>query len=305
MPVSQFGHEQDWVEASVLSQCVRDELEGLAVGLAHIRVVAKNGTGVLLKLVSNFHFNTGATWHQGSLLDEGTDDAESIMEGAVGFVEDELVRASKKNGDGLALVRALSDLDNLGGTTCADLFDEASGTELLSLELVDMGDGSGTNSLADEINLVTINILDDHDLLLGEEVEGQVADGLSEDALLEEEHVGAGGDDLFDNSENVLAFLLNDSVHSLIVADDNVGLHVTLGCTDGELNQSNLSVLNSRGATSQVRCLLVNEAETVDEGGLVDGTAELLAHVDVLEVDVVSGGWIDDLQDGIDGHRGE
>ena len=168
-----------------------------------------------------------------------------------------------------------------------------------------MGDGGGADGLRDEVDLFSVDVLDNHDLLLGEEMESEIADGLSQDGLLEENDVGAGGDDLLDYAKDVLTLLLDDSVHSLIVTDGDAGFHIGLGGRDGELNEANLSVLNSSGTTSKVGCLLVNEAETVNEFRLVDGAAELLGDVDVSEVDVVGGGFVNDLEDGIDGHGGE
>lgn len=141
--------------------------------------------------MGNFHFDASAAWHEGSLFDEGSDDTKGIMEGTVCFVEDELVRASKKDGDGLALVGALGNLNNFGSATGADLLNEAGGSELLGLELVDVSDGRGTDSLGDKFNIITVNILNDHDLLLGEEMKGEIADSLSQNTLLEEEDVGA------------------------------------------------------------------------------------------------------------------
>jgi len=189
--IPELGNKQDRVKSSVLGESVGDKLEGLTVGFAYVRVVAEDGTGVHLKLMGDFHFDAGAAWHKGSLFDEGSDNTKGIMEGTVCFVEDELVRASKKDGDGLALVGALGNLNNFGSATGADLLNEAGGSELLGLELVDVSDGRGTDSLGDKFNIITVNILNDHDLLLGEEMESEIADSLSQNTLLEEEDVGA------------------------------------------------------------------------------------------------------------------
>ena len=191
MPVSQLGDEEDWVETCILCQCVRDELKRFAVGLANVGVIAKNGTRVLLQLMSHFHFHACAAWNERSFLNEGTDDAKGVMEASVSFVEDELVRASHQDGDGLALVGALGDFNDFSTATGADLLYKAGAAELLWLELVDVGDGHGTDSLGDEVHIITLDILDHHDSLLGEEMESQVTDSLSEDALLEKQHVGA------------------------------------------------------------------------------------------------------------------
>ena len=49
-----------------------------------------------LKLMSYFHFDTSPSRNEGSLLDEGSHDAKSIMEGTVSFIKYELVRSTKK-----------------------------------------------------------------------------------------------------------------------------------------------------------------------------------------------------------------
>ena len=47
-----------------------------------------------------------------------------------------------------------------------------------------MGYWSCSNGSTDEINVASIDVFDDHDLLLSQEMEGEITDGLSEDALL-------------------------------------------------------------------------------------------------------------------------
>ena len=44
VPVAKLSHEQNWVESSILSQRVRDELKGFTVGFAHVGVVAIDGS---------------------------------------------------------------------------------------------------------------------------------------------------------------------------------------------------------------------------------------------------------------------
>jgi len=54
-----------------------------------------------------------------------------------------------------------------------------------------------------------------------------------------------------------------------------------------------------------VGCLLVDEAETVNELRLIDGSSKFPRDVNVSEVDVVGGGFVNNLEDGIDSHRGK
>ena len=305
VPVSKLCDEKDRVKTGVLSERVGNKLKRLSVCSADVGVVTVDGSRVDLELMGDFHLDAGATVNKGSLLDESSDDTEGVMEGAVSLVEDQLVGASKEDGDGFAGVRAASHFDNFSGAASADLLDEFGRAELLSLELVNVSNGGGTDGLGDEIDLFSVDILDNHNLLLGEEMESEIADGLSQDTLLEEKNIGAGGNDLFDDSEDVLTLLLDDSVHGDIVTNGDAGLHVGLGGGDRELNESNLGVFNSSGTASKVGCLLVDEAETVNELRLIDGSSKFPRDVNVSEVNVVGGGFVNNLEDGIDSHRGK
>ena len=64
------------------------------------------------KLVGNFHFDAGASWNEGSLLDKGTHHTKSIMKGTLSLVNHKLVGASQQNGDSLAFVGATGNFDD-------------------------------------------------------------------------------------------------------------------------------------------------------------------------------------------------
>lgn len=81
---------------------------------------------MLLKLMRDFHFHAGATWDERSFFDKGAHDAESIVEGAVGLVKDELVGPSEQDRHGLALIGAFCDFDDFRAATGANLFYKAS-----------------------------------------------------------------------------------------------------------------------------------------------------------------------------------
>jgi len=255
-------------------------------------------------LVGDFHLDASSTLDSGSLLNESTDNTKSIMERSVGLVENESVRSSEEDGDSLTLVGAFGHLDDLSVSGGA-LFNESGSSELILSELVNVSNGGSVNSSADEIDVVSVDVLDDHNALLGKEMEGQIGNGVSEDGFLEEEHVDSGGDDFLYECDDVLTFFLKESVHSGVVSDNDVGLEVRLGGGKGELNETNLGSLNSAGTTTVVRGLLVNETESVNELGIINGSTELGVDSNVSEVNVISGVPVNDLKYGIDGHGGE
>jgi len=98
-----------------------------------------------------------------------------------------------------------------------------------------MSNRCGTNGLRYEVDVFSINIFDDHNLLLGKEMQSKVANSFSQNTLLEEKNIGTRLNDLLDDAKNVLTLLFDDSVHSNIIANNNIRLHITLRSTDREL----------------------------------------------------------------------
>lgn len=80
--------------------------------------------------------------------------------------------------------------------------------------------------------------------------------------------------------------------------------YIGLGGRELELDQSNLGLLDSGGATSRLNDVL-GEDKTVNQLGIIDGTSDLLHNADILQINVDSSGGLDDLQDSIDGNGSE
>lgn len=57
--------------------------------------------------------------------------------------------------------------------------------------------GEGGSDLRDELNVIALNVFDDHDLHLRQVVQSQLRDSIAENGLLNEEHVATrlGGED--------------------------------------------------------------------------------------------------------------
>jgi len=304
MSVSQLGHERDRVKAGVFSQGVGNKLKALAILTDAVGVGSEDFSGVGLKFLRDFHLASGTTWKEGPLLDKGSDDAEGIVERSFSLLEHKLVGTSYEDRDSLVLGGATSDLDDLLVGSSTDLLNKFGSSELILGELINMGDGDSVDSLADEVNIVTLDVLDDHNALLGEEMEGKFVDGVSKDRLLDHEDIASRGNNLLDEVNDVLLLLLKDTVHGGVVVHNNVILKVSLGGGQAELDETDLGVLNSLGTSSEVGDLVVGEAESINELGVIDSSTKLHRDSDVFEVDVVIC-FVDYLQHGVHSHGGK
>jgi hypothetical protein len=56
--------------------------------------------------------------------------------------------------------------------------------------MVNVGDRGCFDCSANEINLISFDVFDDHNLFLGKEMKGQVASSFSQNTLLEQENIG-------------------------------------------------------------------------------------------------------------------
>ena len=54
-----------------------------------------------------------------------------------------------------------------------------------------------------------------------------------------------------------------------------------------------------------MRCLLVDEAKTINQLRLIDGATKLLADMDVAQVNIGGSGLVDNFENGIDSHGGQ
>ncbi len=84
------------------------------------------------------------------------------------------------------------------------------------------------DSSADEVNLVALNVFNNHDFLFSQEMKCQVRHGFSQNTLLKQEHVCAGRDDLLNQVENVFFLLFEQTIHSSVVVHYDVAFEIGL-----------------------------------------------------------------------------
>ena len=159
---------------------------------------------------------------QHGFLNEAPEDAEGVVKRPVGFLQKKAVGASENDGSSLAL--ALGDARHLGDLFLAqsDAFDALGGTQHFRLEMIEAGGWCAAKSLGHELDLVSLNVLNHHDLQLGQEMKGHVADCVPQDRLLDQQDVASGRLDLFANVEDVLPLLTKNSVHLSRIVDHHL-----------------------------------------------------------------------------------
>lgn len=78
--------------------------------------------------------------------------------------------------------------------------------------------------------------------------------------------------------------------------NNNVTLEVCFRCRERELNNTNFSAFNSGGTTGKVRCLLVDENETIDQFRVINSATKLGCYVNVVQITVGCGFLVNDLE---------
>ena len=159
-------------------------------------------------------------------------------------------------------------------------------------------------NLANELDLLSLDVLDDKDLELGQEVQAEIVDCVAEDRFLDKEHIALGFLDLLDHVEQICPLLLEDLVHLPVVVDNNLVLHVWLGRAKLELYQTDPCLLFYCWASGALDYRLVQD-QTVRHFTVFDSAAWFLDYPDVLQVYVVGSLGVDDLEHRVDGHGGQ
>ena len=161
--------------------------------------------------------------------------------------------------------------------------------------MVNVGDWADSQSFGDEWNIFSLDILDEHDVLLCQEMESKVIGCVSHDRLLEKDDIDASLDDGLDQLCNIFSLFLQDSVHSSVVLNDDVVFH---GCFWGgkvELAESDSWVFQAGWTASNTGDSSVWKDDTFEQLAVIDGTTDLLDDLNVSEVNVGIVLWIDDL----------
>lgn len=136
-----------------------------------------------------------------------------------------LIRTRANDTHGLTSVFDTSNFHDLGARLVSFLH-QLCGTELVLGEGLNVGHGLGTGGLGNEVDFVSLNVLDDKDLELGKEVKGKIGDGVAEDRFLNEEDITTCLLDTLAEVEKILSLFLQDLIHLSVVVNYDLVIHL-------------------------------------------------------------------------------
>mmetsp|Transcript_8220 Transcript_8220/g.9954 ORF Transcript_8220/g.9954 Transcript_8220/m.9954 type:complete len:568 (-) Transcript_8220:99-1802(-) len=278
---AQLAHIFDGVVARVLGKGQRDLLESVGEGAHSVLLDTADLVGLLGDGDRASELGGATTANDVIVLDHVADDADGVMEAALGLIADSLGATSDHDGDSLGVHAVLDQDDLLARGAVGDLFDAAGSAELLRGDFLEAGDDARTSGDGKELDLDATDPTDGRKAVLHEQMVGLVVE-----APLAEDGGGAGVLDAGNHIREVVRLHLL----KFLVVGGALDLKTVLGLGLGGLERAgedaHLGVLNLLGHLG-VGELLVKD-DTLDEAGVLDGAASLGNDFDQVEVDVAT-----------------
>ncbi|KAI6761681.1 hypothetical protein HG531_002234 [Fusarium graminearum] len=156
--VSQFCDNLDAVQTSILGQCGGDNLKSVCKGLPANGLGTCQATRLLGELCRNLNLRGTATSDEGLLLDQTSHNTKSIVQTSLGLLQNQRVGTSNNDRHSLADRLGTGNL-NHARSGRLNLLNQISVSQLILGERVNVGNGLAASRLADELNLITLNIL--------------------------------------------------------------------------------------------------------------------------------------------------
>mgnify|MGYP006970026251 CR=1 FL=1 len=101
------------------------------------------------------------------------------MKRPLSFFKDKLIWTTKEDRNGLAFIGTSSNFDNLWRATSGFFNNKFGRTAFIGGEVINVGDWGSFDRAANEIDLISFNVFDNHNLFLGKEMKGKVASSFS------------------------------------------------------------------------------------------------------------------------------
>merc|ERR1719347_828849 len=246
MSVSQLCHCSNRIQSSILCQGVRNHFHSLRELPEAVSIGTRQSVRVQHQLSGDLSLRGSTTSNQESLLDQASNDTEGVMNGSVSFLQHKLVRTTHNDGASLARCGHPGDLDTLCRTSL-HFFHQIGGNHVLRGEMVQGGDRTAPDCLAQEFYVFSFDILHHHDLHLVKEVHSKIRQSVSQNGLLDQKNVTSCFLDLFNDVKNVSSLLSENTIHSCIIRHHDLIVHIRLWWRNTELNETNLSLFHLFG----------------------------------------------------------
>ena len=285
MLASHLSDNLDRIQSAIRGQNERNHLKSLGVFLDYFSENSLLDLGKGLEMLGNLNLNGSASSNDSLILNKTPQNTEGIMDGPLGLVENQLRGASDENGRGDWLVNV--NVEDFWSVWKDNILGRGGfSREFLTSQIVRMSNGNASQCLADEWNVSSLDVSNNHDLLLRQEVNGQVINGVSQNWLLDENDIGASLDYLLDDLHNVLSLLLENLVDLSIVRNDHIILHVGLWGRNAELKHCDFWVENFAWGSRGCNGPLGGKDDSLEELNIVHGSAQFLKDFDVVQVDI-------------------
>ncbi len=188
-----------------------------------------------------------------------------------------LSAATQNDGHGLGVLALLDE----GHLVACDLplLNQACLAQVVCSQVVNAGYNPSPGSASQLLHIALLHAPDGVDASLSQEVLGQVVN-----ALLAEDHVGAGVCDSLDHILEHDLFLVQESLELIRGGDLDLGIDLGLLYLYGCVQEGDLGVGNLLGHRGMEPLLIDHHA--VDDLGIGDASSNLLFHGDVIDIDV-------------------
>lgn len=230
---TEVGHNLSSVVAAVFANSGRKGAEGASIRLNSDGGLTGHRFGKLVNSEGHAHLSVTATVDGLVILAGSNQHADSVVKGALSFVQNVLTRAAKHN-SASSILGATSELDNLVFTD-HHFFDRIASTEDVFLfRVIEGREDGGTENGGKAFNTIEVGVLNDHNASLSQKLLGVVVNELPVD-----ENIGLVLEDIFDlvlhlallgffeltNILNRISAYLGSHNLNLVVVHGGVGNH--------------------------------------------------------------------------------